>query len=349
MFAMPGLVSGSGAPARLNLDFIFTNNVGPNKEHRFELTFDHFLDALGEVARARYPGTDPESAFAALIANNVRPLFASIFGEEEAANNSSAAAAADGDYDGLDSQSTMTGATGAARSAARSARLVLTPHGTMPASAPSSGPAVGMMVSERNSASDKTARYEVRLGGGGGGSGAGSGAAGAGTPTSRSLNASSSSSVAGRGGGLSSGGLLSVGVGGGGGGGGPISSSSSVASSGFRSTGSGAATGAAARSSLRDVLNTLSAHVDGDGSAPPAHASELRPTAVNQHPLGFVRAQSSGGGGDAGGASAAEVAALREHIAAMIVALESLKAENVSLREENGALRSAIAASVSRK
>lgn len=60
--------------------------AGPAQDKKFELTFDHFLDALASLAHYRYggaaDGTSADSAaLRCLLSDYVEPLFVQLFGE----------------------------------------------------------------------------------------------------------------------------------------------------------------------------------------------------------------------------------------------------------------------------
>ena len=68
-------------------DYIFMRNLGftDPKHPKFELRFEHFLDALQDMAGARYPmEQSAENALLLLIANHIRPLYIELFGHESA-------------------------------------------------------------------------------------------------------------------------------------------------------------------------------------------------------------------------------------------------------------------------
>jgi hypothetical protein len=79
---LPGLTDAAGG-ALVDADYIFLKNLGftDPKHPRFELKFEHFLDALHDVALARYPGLSAEDALRQLLADSVRPLCLELFGE----------------------------------------------------------------------------------------------------------------------------------------------------------------------------------------------------------------------------------------------------------------------------
>ena len=67
-----------------DVDFIFLRNLGftDPKCPKFELKFDHFLDALQDLALARYPNeASLERSLTLLVANHIRPLYVELFGE----------------------------------------------------------------------------------------------------------------------------------------------------------------------------------------------------------------------------------------------------------------------------
>jgi hypothetical protein len=336
---MPGVFHGTPQQHKINLDFIFMNNVGeslrlrgaslrrcpppplscptpmphhnpppshdahrhlpfpsppslplltgPSRDRKFELTFDHFRDALAELARARYPGLPPVEAYEALVVLHVKPLYRSLFGDDDAAGAGAAYEpdAADGGASEYGSAAPYSGSH-----TRRQARLILTPEGTMPMAALAhfQGPALQMVVSEDHPLTDMTARYNVTL------------TSGAGTPVrpgSTAVSSSSSSVAAGAAGAGAGGGLDAwVGVG----------------------SGTPSSTPVALTDAGRSALSS---------SYPGFRRSDAE--------IAPARPPQQLGGGEGGGA---DVEALRARLASVVTALESMSVQNESLQKANAAL-----------
>jgi hypothetical protein len=303
--AMPGVFHGV-PPGRLNLDFIFMSCVGPAaRDKRFELTFEQFGDALAALARVRYP-TLGDAALPTFVAAHVRPLYVATFGEPDGGGGGDQDGGGGGGGGG-DAQSFAGGSimSGAHASGRRTARLVLTPEGTMPLRADggglSGGPAVQMTVAEAHPIyiTDRTARYDIKLG------------SGAGTP--------------GRSGGGSAGSASVTGGGGGGGGALALLARADVT------------LGAMVDGSPR-AGSVEYARLPSSNTAATARSAVL----LRAHSEGGAAALSASSAAAAAAAAAAsgeELAFVREQVAALGVTVDNLRAENAALREENEALR----------
>lgn len=118
------------------VDAAFLKNLGftDPRHPRFELKFEHFLDALQDLAEAVYSDAGgAEDSLRALLTRNIRPLYVQLFG-----------AGGDDDGGGDDGDGRSVTTTRTAR--LRRSQVVLTVTGSAPSSADVLGPRVPLCV-----------------------------------------------------------------------------------------------------------------------------------------------------------------------------------------------------------
>ena len=131
--------------SNIDAETIFVRNLGftDPARPRYELEFEHFLDALRDVAHDAFPGTDDVEAIQKLLGRNIHPLYVRTFGDDGERGE-------DTDIGGGDGQSVVTSRTTATARARRSL-VVLTVDGSAPSTAQTLGPKVPLSVMDDSS------------------------------------------------------------------------------------------------------------------------------------------------------------------------------------------------------